>query len=96
MILTADGVAPLTLLGEIALLSTVLCVLHSLKERIGLAPLYVVVGLLEAFLFVAGKGNKDPSTALVLDLFLSTGDNPAHISYMLFLPLILSSMVVLI
>jgi len=93
MILTADWVAPLTLLGEIALLSTVLCILHSAKERIGLAPLYVVVGLLEAFLFVAGKGNKDPSTALVVDLFLSTGDNPAHISYMLFLPLILSSMV---
>ena len=93
MILTTEWVAPLTLLGEIALLSTVLCVLHSAKGRIGLAPLYVVVGLLEAFLFVAGKGNKDPSTALVVDMFLSTGDNPAHVSYMLFLPLILSSMV---
>jgi class 3 adenylate cyclase len=90
MILTAEWIAPLTLLGEIALLSTVLCGLHALNKRFGLAPLYVVVGLFEAFLFVAGKGNKDPSTVLVAELFFA---EPAHVSYMLFLPLILSSMV---
>lgn len=79
---------PFILAAEIALLSVFLCGLHALKPRLGLAPLYAAVGLLEAFLFFAGK----PHPALMVELFFSA---PGHLSYMLFLPAMLTCVMVI-
>ena len=75
---------PFTILGECFALAAVLCVLHSTKPKLGLAPLYGAVGLFEAFLFVAGKAEP----AIKASLF---GVDPANVSYTLFLPLMLAS-----
>lgn len=74
---------PLVLLTEVAGLSVLVCVLHSLRHRLGLAPLYVALGLFEAFLFVAGKSEPAITAALF-------GVPAAKVSYALFLPLILT------
>lgn len=58
-----------------------MCTLHMLKGRLGLGPLYMVLGLCEAFLFVGYQ------FAVRVDLPL--GPN-AFISYELFLPMLLS------
>ena len=42
---------------EIALFSTLICALYSLREKIGLAPFYGSIGLFEAFLFFAGQSS---------------------------------------
>lgn len=77
---------PLVLLAEVAWLSAVVCALHALRRRFGLAPLYVVLGLFEAFLFVAWKAEP----AIVAAVF---GAPPANVGYLLFLPPILTSAV---
>ncbi|MBW2528663.1 MAG: adenylate/guanylate cyclase domain-containing protein [Deltaproteobacteria bacterium] len=77
---------PLVLLAEVAWLSAVACVLHALRPRFGLAPLYVIVGLYEAFLFVAWKAEP----AIVSAVF---GAEPANVAYLLFLPPILTTAV---
>ena len=73
-----------TILGECFALAAILCALHSLKPRLGLAPLYGAVGLFEAFLFVAGKAEPAIKTSMF-------GVEPANLSYTLFLPLLLAS-----
>ena len=83
---------PAILAAEIALLSVFICGLHALKPRFGLIPLYAVMGLLEAFLFVAGK----PSPQLMVELFFDAGDLcldsvcQGHLAYLLFLPAMLT------
>jgi len=74
---------------EIAGFTAALCLLHGLKPRLGLAPLYVAVGLLEAFLFVSGKVGPD-GARITVEVF---GTADAHLSYLLFLPLLLGSVV---
>src|SRR5688572_16605467 len=66
---------------ELALFSTALCALYALRGRIGIAPLYGVIGLLEAFLFVAGQASA-PISATML-----TGT--ANVSSLMFVPLLL-------
>jgi class 3 adenylate cyclase len=75
---------------EIAAFSAVICVLHRLKPHLGLAPMFLVVGLFEAFLFVAGK--KIGVDRISAPMFLSPA---ASVSYMLFLPVLLASMVLI-
>ncbi len=53
-------------LTQIALLSAFTCVVHGLKPRLGLAPLYMLFGLYEAFLFFSTKAS-DP---LKVEFFL--------------------------
>ncbi len=77
---------PLLFLGEVALFAAALCGLHALKPRLGLAPLYLALGLFQTFLFVADKGD----TPITVALF---GTDPAFIGYSLFLPLLLAGMV---
>src|SRR5574337_194473 len=72
---------------EIAVAMAALCGLHALKPRIGLAPLYVVMGLIEGFLFFAGQSSA-PISAWVL------GD-VCNVSSLLFLPLLLVAGVLL-
>ena len=79
----------LVFLAELTLFTVVICGLHALKPRFGLGPLYMAVGLFEAFLFVAGKG-ASPEQRIGVELFLS---RPGNLSYLLFLPLILASAV---
>lgn len=74
-------------LGEIAALSTLLCALHSLRPRVGLAPVYAVFGLLEVFLFVAGKGGEARPVATLF------GDMTASVSAQMFMPLMLVTVV---
>ena len=66
------------LLLEIALLSCAVCAVHSLRPKLGLAPLYLLIGLFEAFLFFAGK----PSVAIEVELL---GGDTGH-AFLLFLP----------
>ena len=69
-----------------------LCALHALKPRLGLVPLYLVIGLLEVFLCVAGKAHAvDGGVARLSSPMLFS--DPANVSYMLFLPLMLGSLV---
>ena len=82
--------SPIVLLLEIAGFSALICALHALKPRFGLAPMFLVVGLIEAFLFVAGK--KIGMDRISAPMFFSS---PASVSYMLFLPLLLASMVLI-
>ena len=81
---------PYVLPLEIAGLTLAICGLHALKGRLGLAPLYVVIGLLEAFLFVAGKTHADGGARIATEIFFA---NPANLSYTLFLPLLLMSVI---
>ena len=83
-------VSPLFLLCEVAVFSLVICVLHAQKPRWGVVPMYLVVGLFEAFLFVAGKS--DGVQRISAEMFFS---EPASVSYMLFLPVLLASMVLI-
>jgi class 3 adenylate cyclase len=76
-------------LGEIALLSTLLCGLHALRPRFGLAPVYTVFGLFEVFLFVAGKGGENRVVAPLL------GDLVASVSAQMFLPLMMVTVVLI-
>jgi class 3 adenylate cyclase len=79
------------LAAEIAFLSVFICGLHALKPRFGLIPLYAVMGLLEAFLFVAGK----PQPQLMVELFFGAEGLcldticQGHLAYLLFLPAML-------
>ena len=57
---------PLIFLTEVACFSLLVCLVHSLKGRFGLAPLYVLVGLFEAFLFVVNKAEPQIKTELFL------------------------------
>jgi len=82
------ALSPLVFLGEIALLATLLCIVHSLRPRIGLAPIYAVFGLFEVFLFVAGKGGEDRVVAMLF------GDLMATVSAQMFMPLMLATVVV--
>ncbi len=81
--------SPLVFLGEIAGLSALLCGLHALRPRFGLAPVYTVFGLLEVFLFVAGKGGADRPVAVLF------GDMVASISAQMFMPLMLVTVVII-
>jgi len=81
-------VSPFVFLGEIAGLATLVCIVHSLRPRIGLAPLYAVFGLFEVFLFVAGKGGEDRPVAVLF------GDMVATVSAQMFMPLMLATVVV--
>lgn len=77
------------LLLEISAFTVLICAVHALKPRLGLAPLYLLIGMLEVFLFVTGKthpGGLRIKTAMYFA-------DPADLSYMLFLPLLLTSMV---
>ncbi|PJB38721.1 MAG: hypothetical protein CO108_18525 [Deltaproteobacteria bacterium CG_4_9_14_3_um_filter_63_12] len=47
--------APWIFLMEVAGLSSAVCLIHSARSRLGLVPVYLLVGLFEAFLFVVGK-----------------------------------------
>lgn len=78
---------PFVVLTEIFALMGIVCLVHAAKPRVGLAPLYVLVGLFEAFLFVAGKAEP----AISVELFGIAGEN---LSYVLFLPLILGTIVI--
>ncbi|MCA9564473.1 MAG: hypothetical protein KC561_13345, partial [Myxococcales bacterium] len=80
--------APLLTLSEIALLAMLLCGLHALKPKVGLIPLYLVLGLFEGFLFIAGELPNPIGVALF-------GVPPALISFTVFLPLFLSVMVLI-
>ena len=71
-------------LGEIAILAAVLCGMHALKPRFGPAPFYMLLGLLEVFLFVSGKGEHKIS----VQMFYSV----THISTPLCLSLILTGL----
>ena len=77
--------SPIVFLLEIGLLSTALCLLHSIRDKVGYAPFFVVVGLLEVFLFVSGKGD----TRIMVSMFSGS----THLSTPLFLSLLLASMV---
>jgi len=77
---------PFVLLAEVAWLSAVACALHALRPRFGLAPLYIILGLFEAFLFVAWKAEP----AIVAEVF---GAPPGNVAYLLFLPPILTTAV---
>ncbi len=79
--------SPLVFLGEIALLATFVSALHATRERLGLAPLYMIFGLFEAFLFVAGKGWEDRAVAVLF------GDLVATVSAQMFLPLMMVTVV---
>ena len=50
-----SGTMALITLLEVALLAGVLCFAHRLSDRVGFAPLYLLVGLLEVFLFAVSK-----------------------------------------
>jgi len=76
-------VSPLVFLGEIALLSTFVAGIHLARPRLGLAPMYMVFGVFEAFLFVAGKGWEDRAVAVLF------GDLVATVSAQMFLPLMM-------
>ena len=80
---------PWVLLVEIALLTVIVCGLHALKPRLGLAPLYLAVGLIETFLFVAGKYDGD-GNRIAAQLFFG---EVAGVSFALFLPALLTTMV---
>ena len=71
----------LQFLSETVLFSLGICALHALKPRLGLAPLFLIIGLLEVFLFVAGKGGSAHVELL--------GTDPARIAGIFFLPLLL-------
>ena len=71
------------ILAEVFGFAALLCALHAFKPKLGLASLYLSVGLFEAFLFVVGKA-EPPITASFL------GVGAANVSYTLFLPLLLA------
>lgn len=75
--------SPLVFLGEIALMATFVAGLHLTRPRLGLAPIYMVFGVFEAFLFVAGKGWEDRAVAVLF------GDLVATVSAQMFLPLMM-------
>ena len=72
-------------LCQIAALSAFTCLVHALKPRVGKAPLYMLFGLYEAFLFFSTK-TKDP---LVTELFFV---EPRGI-YLMFLGTLMSTTV---
>jgi len=80
---------PYVVLLEFAVLGLAICCIHGMRHRVGLAPVYVVFGLLEAFLFFAGLG--DPTTPgnpmIQVQLY---GSEPSQVASLLFLPLLLS------
>ena len=78
---------PFVVLTEIFVLMGIVCLVHAAKPKIGLAPLYVLVGLFEAFLFVAGKAEP----AILVELYGIGGEK---LAYVLFLPLILGTIVI--
>jgi class 3 adenylate cyclase len=61
-----------------------ICCAHALKPKLGLAPLYLMFGLFEAFIFVTGKAYP----AITAELFFV---DPVNLSFTLFLPLLLST-----
>lgn len=75
-------------LAEIAFLSSVFCVLHAFKLRIGLAPLYVLFGLFEAFLFFASRGSVPIHAEMLFGY-------EAFVAYILILPLMLGVMLII-
>lgn len=52
---------------EVAALSSAVCLVHSARARLGLVPIYMLVGLFEAFLFVVGK----PKVPIHVELFFT-------------------------
>ncbi len=80
------------LLIETAALSTLICAVHRLKPRLTLAPLFLLLGLFEVFLFVAGQ--VPPDTTWSIQAMLVDG-TPANLSYMLFMPAMLVTMVLI-
>lgn len=78
---------PLIFLGEIFLFALVLCLVHAGRKRIGTGAFYLVVGLLLALFFMVDKGDQQITVALF-------GAPPAGIGYAFFLPLLLSSVVI--
>lgn len=86
--------SPLILSLEIAMLTGFLCLLHGFRRSIGAAPFLVVIGLLESFLFVAGKPFLEDANGVHLissNMWLS---EPTHISTQLFLTALLSGLVI--
>lgn len=79
--------SPLVILIEIIGMSTILCALHAVRKQLGSAPFYFVVGLLEVFLFVSGKGDAKIMSAM----FWS---EPTHVSTPLFLSGLLGAMTI--
>jgi class 3 adenylate cyclase len=83
---------PYLVLLEFAIVALFICAIHGMRHRIGLVPIYVIFGLLEAFLFFAGMG--DPTTEgrpmIQAQLY---GSEPSQVASLLFLPLLLSVMV---
>ncbi len=77
----------LIFLGEVFLFALVLCALHAARERIGSGAFYLTVGLLLALFFVVDKGEQPIAVALL-------GAPPAGMGYTLFLPLLLSAVVI--
>ena len=77
---------PVIVLSEIALLTGLVCLVHRLRDRLGVAPLFMLLGLFEAFLFFVGK----PWPPISGEFFLV---EPRGI-YLLFLPTILVSAVI--
>ncbi|MEC8023916.1 MAG: adenylate/guanylate cyclase domain-containing protein [Myxococcota bacterium] len=73
---------------EIAGLTTAVCFFHGVSGRIGRAPLYLTLGLAEAFLFFSGKARTD-GARLTTTLF----DAPVVHLYVIFLPLLMVGMV---
>lgn len=78
--------APWLTLTEISVLALVVCLVHSLQDRWGLAPLYACVGLFEAMLFFTGQSEP----RVQVELFGVVSD----FSYTLFLPALLVSVAV--
>lgn len=78
---------PLIFLGEVSLFALALSLVHALRSRFGSGPFYVLVGLFLALFFVIDKGDQHITVALL-------GAPPAFIGYSLFLPLLLSAVVI--
>ena len=77
---------------EFAVLGIAICAVHALRHRVGLAPIYVVFGLLEAFLFFAGLGDPTLPNNPMIQVQLY-GSEPSQVASLLFLPLMLSVLV---
>ncbi|MDP2340504.1 MAG: adenylate/guanylate cyclase domain-containing protein [Deltaproteobacteria bacterium] len=72
---------------EISLAVSMMCGLHALKPRVGLAPFFGVIGLLEAYLFITGQANVPIAAQMI--------GSVADVGSMLFVPLVLTAGVLL-
>lgn len=76
----------MSILLQTALFSALLCGLHRSQKWLGLAPLYLTIGLFEVFLWTSGK------VPVYVEL---VGTSDARVPFVFFLPLLLTTFVLI-